>query len=414
MGSVIVAATPLLSPHLAFLQRQAVVLPAAASDNGAMTEQTDFSDPLPLAQALMRCRSVTPADDGALDTLGAALEMLGFQVQRHRFGEVDNLYAKRGAGGRNFCFAGHVDVVPPGNGWRNDPFDPQVRDGWLIGRGAADMKAAIAAMVTAAARVRPDAGVISFLITGDEEGPAVNGTVKLLEAITAAGETLDACLVGEPTSVDALGDTIKNGRRGSLNAVVRVRGKQGHVAYPALALNPLGPLLDFLAMLRHRMLDSGAPGFDASNLEVTTVDVGNGAHNVIPAAATAKFNIRFNTHHSGASLVEWIETCRARCARLYPAAEILVETRVTGEPFFTPPGDLTALAAAAAQQAGAAGALSTSGGTSDARFIRAYCPVVELGLQNATAHMVDERVRVEDVRTLADIYTDLLTRYFSP
>jgi succinyl-diaminopimelate desuccinylase len=306
-----------------------------------------------------------------------------------------------------------VDVVPPDEGWRVDPFSATIEDGWLIGRGAADMKAAIAAMVAAVAQVRPEHGRIAFLITGDEEGPAVDGTVKALAALAADGVTLDACLVGEPTSVERVGDTIKNGRRGSLNAVITVTGRQGHVAYPKLALNPVSPLLDLLGMLRNRMLDSGAAGFDASNLEVTTVDVGNPTHNVIPATAAAKVNIRFNTHHSGDSLLAWIEDCRARVQRLYPAARIEIAARATGEPFYTPPGALTQVAMAAARAHGAAPSLSTSGGTSDARFIRAYCPVVELGLQNATAHMVDERVRVDDVRTLAAMYADVLRGYFT-
>lgn len=373
----------------------------------------DLTDPIPLAQELIRRPSVTPIDAGALDVLSSALETIGFSVQRFKFGEVDNLYAKRGAGGRNFCFAGHVDVVPPGEGWRIDPFAGAIEDGWLIGRGAADMKAAIAAMVVAASDVRPSEGVISFLITGDEEGPAVDGTTKLLAAITAQGETLDACLVGEPTSVDTVADTIKNGRRGSLNAVITVTGQQGHVAYPKLAANPVAPLLDLCGMLRNRMLDSGAPGFDASNLEVTTLDVGNPTHNVIPARASAKFNIRFNTRHTGAELTQWIEECRARTARLYPKTTIDIAIKVTGEPFYTQPGALTETVARAARKNGAEPSFSTSGGTSDARFIRAYCPVVELGLQNATAHMVDERVRVDDVRMLARLYGDVLRGYFS-
>lgn len=370
-----------------------------------------LSDPLPLAQALIRCPSVTPTDAGAMDVLSSALETLGFEIRRKQFGVVENLYARRGARGSNFCFAGHVDVVPPGEGWSVDPYGAVVQDGWLIGRGAADMKAAIAAMVAACARVSADDdGVISFLITGDEEGPAVDGTVKMLAEIAAAGERLDMCLVGEPTSVETVADTIKNGRRGSLNAVVTVTGKQGHVAYPKLALNPVSPLLDLLGMLRNRMLDSGAQGFDASNLEVTSVDVGNPTHNVIPAQASARFNIRFNTHHSGDSLLEWMESCRTRVARLYPAAKIEIAARATGEPFYTQPGALTQIVMDAARAHGAAPALSTSGGTSDARFIRSVCPVVELGLQNATAHMVDERVRVADMETLTAIYAETLQR----
>jgi succinyl-diaminopimelate desuccinylase len=379
-----------------------------------------LTDPLPLAQALIRRKSVTPVDDDVLAVLSDALERLGFRVKRYRFGEVDNLYARRGDAAPNFCFAGHLDVVPPGDvaAWANDPFAAEVRDSMLYGRGAADMKAAIACMVAAVAQFDEHAaekrGSISFLITLDEEGPAIDGTKKLLEAIAADGESIDHCLVGEPTSVTDLADTVKNGRRGSLNAVVTVTGKQGHVAYPALAVNPVTALLDMIHHLRRRILDSGAPGFEASNLEVTTIDVGNVAHNVIPARATAKFNIRFNTHHSGAELLDWIEECRLRAARFAPGAEIRVEARATGEPFYTEPGAFTDLILAAARDTlGREPQLSTSGGTSDARFIKDFCPVAELGLQNATAHMVDEHVRVDDVRDLAKLYAAILTRYFS-
>jgi succinyl-diaminopimelate desuccinylase len=378
-----------------------------------------LADPIPLAQALIRRRSVTPLDDDVLAVLGEALERLGFRVKRYRFGAVDNLYARRGEAAPNFCFAGHLDVVPAGDesAWTSDPFAAEIRDGKLYGRGAADMKAAIAAMVAGVAQydaAQSDAsGSISFLITLDEEGPAVDGTKKVLEALAEEGERLDHCLVGEPTSVADVADTVKNGRRGSLNAVVTVEGKQGHVAYPALAVNPLSALLDMLHHLRRRILDAGAPGFDASNLEVTSIDVGNAAHNVIPARATAKFNIRFNTHHSGAALLEWIEECRQRAARFAPGAVIGVEARATGEPFYTAPGAFTDLIAQAAHETlGRTPQLSTSGGTSDARFIKDHCEVAELGLQNATAHMVDEHVRVEDVRDLARLYAAVLRRYF--
>lgn len=381
---------------------------------------TDFADPLPLAQAMIRRRSVTPHDDDVLAVLSDALERLGFRVKRYRFGEVDNIYARRGESAPNFCFAGHLDVVPPGEpgDWKNDPFAAHVEDGVLYGRGAADMKAAIAAMVSGVSQFLAggDAqrGSISFLITLDEEGPAIDGTRKLLDAITAEGERIDHCLVGEPTSVDDVADTVKNGRRGSLNAVISVTGKQGHVAYPKLAVNPMNALLDMIHHLRRRILDSGAPGFDASNLEITSIDVGNAAHNVIPAKAVAKFNIRFNTHHSGAELLAWIEECRERTARSAPGANITVEARATGEPFYTMPGPFTDLIVDAARDTlGRAPVLSTSGGTSDARFIKDFCPVAELGLQNATAHMVDENVRVDDVRDLARLYAAILSRYFA-
>jgi succinyl-diaminopimelate desuccinylase len=377
-------------------------------------------DPLPLAQALIRAPSVTPHDHGVSAILAEALAEMGFAVTRKRFGEVENLYARLGEGRPNFCFAGHLDVVPAGDigAWRFDPFSATVDDGWLYGRGAADMKAAIAAMAAGVGEYlhkngRPP-GAISFLITLDEEGPAIDGTIKMLEAIHADGEVLDHCLVGEPTSVTHVGDMIKHGRRGSLNAVITVTGKQGHVAYPKLALNPMNPLLDLLNMLRTRMLDSGAPGFDPSNLEVTTIDVGNVAHNVIPARAVAKMNIRFNTRHTGESLLRWIEECRMRVAKLYPNASILIEPRVGAEPFMTPAGPFTdTLRAAVRDETGLDAALSTTGGTSDARYIRHYCHVAEFGVQNETAHMVNERVRIEDVRTLAKIYRRVLERYFN-
>ncbi len=382
---------------------------------------TSLSDPLPLARALMRRRSVTPTDDDVLAVLSQALERLGFRVMRKRFGEVDNLYARLGDASPNFCFAGHLDVVPVGDvaAWTADPFGAEIRDGWLYGRGAADMKTAIAAMVAATARhletEGKPAGSISFLITLDEEGPGLDGTQRVLKAITEDGEVIDHCLVGEPTSLELVGDTMKNGRRGSLNAVVTVEGKQGHVAYPKLAVNPINVLLDVAHHLRRRILDSGAPGFDASNLEITTIDVGNAPHNVIPARATAKFNIRFNTAHTGEELLAWIEECRERAARYARGATVTIDARVSGEPFYTTPGPFTSLLSAAITDAtGRTPVLSTTGGTSDARFIKDYCPVAELGLQNATAHMVDERVLVEDVQALADVYAAVLKRYFAP
>jgi succinyl-diaminopimelate desuccinylase len=377
-------------------------------------------DPIALAQALIQAPSVTPEDAGASDIVADALERLGFSLTRKRFGAVENLYARLGEGRPNFCFAGHLDVVPPGDvaAWRCDPFAGEIHEGVLYGRGAVDMKSAIAAMIAGTEAYLsangPPPGAISFLITLDEEGPALDGTVRMLEHLHQKGEALDHCLVGEPTSVEHVGDTIKNGRRGSLNAVVTCEGRQGHVAYPKLALNPLNPLLDVLNLLRTRMLDSGAPGFDSSNLEVTTVDVGNVAHNVIPARASAKFNIRFNSRHTGEALLKWIEEIRARVARLYPGAALTIEARVGAEPFFTQPGPFTDLLRGAVHDVtGREAVLSTSGGTSDARFIRNYCHVAEFGLQNATAHMIDERARVEDVHDLSKIYQRVLERYFT-
>jgi succinyl-diaminopimelate desuccinylase len=375
------------------------------------------SDPLPLAQALIRCASVTPTDAGALGVAQAALEKLGFRAKRYRFGAVDNLYARLGDAAPNFCFAGHVDVVPPGEGWSVDPFAAEVRDGKLIGRGAADMKSAIAAMIAATdaflATNGAPKGSISFLLTGDEEGPAVEGTKATLAAITAEGEKLDHCLVGEPTSEDKVGDIIKNGRRGSLNCVITIEGKQGHVAYPHRALNPVTPLLEALSTLKARTLDNGAPGFDPSNLEVTTIDVANGAHNVIPGRASAKLNIRFNTAHTGDDLLDWIIGTVTEAATRHGAkADVTVASRSI--PFYTEPGAFTDLMSDAVRETfGAAPKLSTSGGTSDARYIKDFCPVAELGLRNATAHMVDEAVAVDDIRALAKCYEAVLVRYFA-
>jgi succinyl-diaminopimelate desuccinylase len=373
------------------------------------------ADPLPLAQALMRCASITPHEAGALDVAEAALARLGFSVKRRKFGIVDNLYARFGAARPNFCFAGHVDVVPPGEGWSSDPFAAEIRDGVLYGRGATDMKTAIAAMIAGTENfisAGPPKGSISFLLTCDEEGPAVEGTKPMLAALAAEGEMLDHCLVGEPTSEARVGDVIKNGRRGSLNVVINMDGKQGHVAYPARAVNPVTALIETLAALKARRLDDGAPGFDASNLEVTSVDVGNPAHNVIPAQASAKLNIRFNTNHSGEELFAWIEATAAQAATRAGAACAL---RIASQsaPFYTAPGPFTDLIADAVRECfGAAPLLATTGGTSDARFIKDYCPVAELGLRNATAHMVDEHCAVEDVRTLARCYEAVLRRYF--
>ncbi|MGE3142632.1 MAG: succinyl-diaminopimelate desuccinylase [Hyphomonadaceae bacterium] len=375
-------------------------------------------EPLALAQALIRCPSVTPDDAGALDVLQRALESMGFRARRMKFGEVDNLYARLGEEGLNFCFAGHTDVVPVGDAaaWSVDPFAAVVKDGMLWGRGAADMKAAIAAMAAAAqahlAQRGAPKGSISFLITGDEEGPGLDGTQRVLRALAAEGEKLDHCLVGEPTSVALLGDVVKNGRRGSLNCVIEASGRQGHAAYPEQHLNPVSALLDLLAALRARTLDTGAPGFEPSRLTVTTLDVGNPAHNVVPARASAKLNIRFNTAHTGDDLKAWIET---EAQRIAAATGVKIETRIaiTGRAFVTPPSAFTDLVlAAVAAETKRTPALSTSGGTSDARFIKDYCPVVELGLQNATSHMTDERVQVEDIETLARCYAAVLGAYF--
>lgn len=377
---------------------------------------TTIADPIPLAQALMQRASVTPIEAGALDVIEASLKPLGFRLKRYKFGQVDNLYARFGDAAPNFCFAGHVDVVPPGEGWASDPFAAEIRNGLLYGRGAADMKTAIAAMIAATANFLQSGaprGSISFLLTCDEEGPAVDGTKAVLEALKAEGERIDHCLVGEPTSEDRVGDVIKNGRRGSLNVVITMDGKQGHVAYPHRARNPVTPLIETLGALKARKLDDGAPGFDPTNLEVTSVDVGNAAHNVIAQRATAKLNIRFNTNHTPESLLAWIEeTAAAAAARAGVTHSLAVTSRSVA--FYTDPGPFTDLLVGAVTEAfGAAPALTTTGGTSDARYIREICPVAELGLRNETAHMVDEHVAVEDVRTLARCYEAVLRRYFA-
>jgi len=376
-----------------------------------------LTDPIPLAQALMRRPSVTPDEQGALDVAEAALQTLGFKVQRLKFGLVDNLYARLGTAQPNFCFAGHVDVVPPGAGWASDPFAAEIRDGLLYGRGATDMKTAIAAMITAtedflATNGAPN-GSISFLLTCDEEGPAVDGTKAVLVALAEKGEKLDHCIVGEPTSEDRVGDTIKNGRRGSINVVITMDGKQGHVAYPQRAVNPVTAIVETAAALKARKLDDGAPGFDPSNLEITTIDVGNAAHNVIAQRATAKLNIRFNTNHSVDSLFAWIkETAEAAAARHGAAVSFAISSHAA--PFYTAPGAFTEIVSEAVRESfGFAPVLATTGGTSDARYIKDHCPVVELGLRNETAHMVDEHCAVEDVRTLSRCYQAVLRRYFT-
>jgi succinyl-diaminopimelate desuccinylase len=375
-----------------------------------------IADPIPLAQELIRRPSITPAEAGALDVAERALRSLGFEVRRLKFGLVDNLYARLGAARPNFCFAGHVDVVPPGAGWSSDPFAAEILDGLLYGRGAADMKTAIAAMIAGTeaflARGAPK-GSISFLLTCDEEGPGVDGTKATLAALAEEGETIDHCLVGEPTSEERVGDVIKNGRRGSLNVVLTMEGKQGHVAYPHRVRNPVTPLVETLAALKARKLDNGAPGFDPSNLEVTSVDVGNPAHNVIPQRAGARLNIRFNTNHTAETLLGWIdETAEDAAARAGVAYSRTISSQSFA--FYTDPGPFTDLVIAAARETfGYAPQLATTGGTSDARYFRLYCPVAELGLRNATAHMVDEHVAVEDIRALARCYEAVLRRYFA-
>ncbi len=369
---------------------------------------SDLLDPLGLAQDLIRCASVTPADAGAMDVLTEALEKLGFTVTRLRFGEIENLFARIGTGAPHFCFAGHTDVVPVGDAnWSAPPFSGEVRKDVLYGRGACDMKGAIAAFVAAAARqlrTSPEKGSISLLITGDEEGPATDGTVKVLDWMAANGQIPDFCLVGEPTCPVKLGDTIKIGRRGSLNARISVHGTQGHVAYPHRADNPVHRLVRAVAALTAAPLDAGSEFFEPSSLQLTSIDVGNPATNVIPAAARAALNIRFNDRHSSASLTAWLRATIAQHAERFE-----LDVSVSGESFLTEPGPMvTKLKNAIARASGVEPKLDTGGGTSDARFIARFCPVAEFGLIGATMHQVDERVPVDELRALADIYEAVL------
>lgn len=377
------------------------------------------ADPVELAQALIRCASVTPVEGGALALLAETLEARGFQCHRLTFSEdgtpdVENLYARLGTDGPNFCFAGHTDVVPTGDeqAWSLPPFAAEVRDGVLMGRGASDMKGAIAAFVAAVDRWRAehdDIGSISLLITGDEEGPAINGTVKVLDWLEERGEKIDHCLVGEPTNPDALGDMVKIGRRGSLTGYITVRGVQGHVAYPHLADNPIPRLVRILQRLTDRRLDEGDEHFPPSNLEATTVDVGNPATNVIPAQASATFNIRFSPAQTSDGLSRWIEEC---CAAECSDYELKIDAGSL--PFLTPPGPFTDLLAdAVADVTGSRPELSTTGGTSDARFITRHCPVAEFGLVGRTMHKIDEQADVADIEALTAIYHRVLERYFA-
>ena len=362
-------------------------------------------DPLVLTERLIACDSVTPATGAVFAELASMLQPLGFAVQRFVAGSapdgpVENLVAIRPgpAGSRHFAFAGHLDVVPPGQGWTGAPFVPERRGDLLFGRGAVDMKGAIAAMVAAVAQIPPEAGTISFLITGDEEGPARFGTVEIIAHVRAIGQLPDLCLVGEPTSVARLGDMAKIGRRGSVNLWLTAPGAQGHVAYPHLADNPIPRLVALLARLDAWHLDDGTSWFQPSNLEVTDITVGNPATNVIPAMAQARLSIRFNDLHRGADLV-------AQVTDLAQAHRVEVHAVISGEAFVTQPGPYSTLVSdAVAAETGITPELSTTGGTSDARFLRALCPVIEFGLCNATMHKQDEAVAVADLAVLARIY----------
>ncbi|GAA0269137.1 succinyl-diaminopimelate desuccinylase [Alteraurantiacibacter aestuarii] len=372
------------------------------------------SNPAQIAHALIACDSVTPATGAVFDLMQQMLEPLGFEVVRFLAGEgpegsdeapVENLFAiRRGpTGSRHFAFAGHVDVVPPGAGWASDAFAPEIRGGLLYGRGAVDMKGSIACMLAALVDIPADAGTISLIITGDEEGPALNGTRALIDLMRERGDIPDLCLVGEPTSVNRLGDTMKIGRRGSVNILLEVEGVQGHVAYPHLARNPLPPMIAMLAELDALVLDEGTDWFQPSNLEITEIDATNRAHNVIPAMAKARISIRFNDLHTGAELSERVCTIAGKHGgRALPI--------VSGEAFLTPPGEFSQLIAKAVEaEIGIVPEASTSGGTSDARFLKDLCPVIEFGLVNATMHKTDEAVALDDLDALVRIYRRVVT-----
>jgi succinyl-diaminopimelate desuccinylase len=383
-----------------------------------------MNDALSIARELLRCRSVTPADAGALGVLETILKAAGFEVHRITFGEpgtadIDNLYARIGNQAPHISFAGHTDVVPAGDetAWSHGAFAGDVKDGLLYGRGAVDMKGGIACSVAAvldylASHNGKPKGSISFLITGDEEDVAVNGTIKLLEWVAKRGDKLDHCVLGEPSNVEVLGDCIKIGRRGSQSGTLHVEGIQGHVAYPQRANNPVPDISRLIVALSDEPLDHGSAQFQASNLEFTSVDVGNAATNVIPGQARAKFNIRFNDNHSHESLRQLVEQ------RLAKAAGNRIRARIVWEPsnsnvFVTKPGAFTDLAVAAIEDVtGRKPELSTSGGTSDARFISRYCPVIEFGLVGQTMHQIDERTPVTDLEKLTKIYRGVLERYF--
>lgn len=374
-----------------------------------------MTDPVSLAQALIRCRSVTPEDAGAQQILREILQEAGFLCTALPFGAVPNLFARMGSAGPFFCFAGHTDVVPAGDekSWSHPPFAAEIANGRLYGRGAVDMKGALACFVAAAQAFvkkhgRPK-GSIGLLITGDEEGPARDGTLRVLEWMKDHGHTLDVCLVGEPTNPDKLGDEIKIGRRGSLTGHLTVTGKQGHVAYPHLADNPVPRLIKILDALTDAILDRGSAHFQPSHLEITSIDVGNTVENVIPPRATAVFNVRFSDRWTGAALAEKLHDIMDRVSTDYA-----VDFRISAESFVSQSGDFARLVVQSVEDVtGRKPAITTKGGTSDARFIHKYCPVAEFGLSNATAHQIDEYVEIDDLHVLTAIYTRILERYFT-
>ncbi len=377
------------------------------------------TDPVALLQALIRCPSVTPADEGALGVLEDVLRPMGFACERMPFStsgtpDVDNLYARLGHEGAPLCFAGHTDVVPPGDhgAWSFPPFSAEISGDVIIGRGTVDMKGAIAAFAAACGRYLaekgPPDGSIAFIITGDEEGPAHNGTKRMLATLAERGEQLGACIVGEPTNPTELGQMLKIGRRGSLNGLLRVEGVQGHVAYPAQANNPIHPLVRMLHNITSEPLDEGSEHFQPTSLQLTSVDVGNPTTNLIPAVATARFNVRFNELHTSADVEAWVRE-RLDCAGFPYDLQI----SVSGESFLTPPGRLSDLLSAATKaETNREPELSTTGGTSDARFIKDYCPVIEFGLISDWAHKVDEQVRLDELEGLTRIYKRFLDTWF--
>ena len=378
------------------------------------------TDPVELTAALVRCPSVTPEEGGALVLLQELLEGAGFTCWRVDRAGIANLYARWGEKGhaRSFGFNGHTDVVPLGDkaAWTVDPFGAEIKDGFLYGRGATDMKSGVAAFAAAAVdfvKDTPPNGSLILAITGDEEGDALDGTVALLDWMRAEGEAMSVCLVGEPTSPNEMGEMMKIGRRGSLTAYLKAVGVQGHSAYPHRAKNPLHAMVGLLDQLVGHALDEGTEHFDASTLAIVTVDTGNPATNVIPAECKATVNIRFNAAHSGASLTAWLEGEAGQVAEATGVA-IEVAVKVSGESFITPPGDLSELVARAVQvETNRVPEMSTTGGTSDARFVKDHCPVVEFGLVGKTMHQVDERVEVAQIHQLKSIYTRILQDYFA-
>ncbi len=381
-------------------------------------------DPVIILQDLIRCASVTPLDEGALGVVEKLLTTAGFTTHRLVFKDadtpdIDNLFARYGTKGPHLCFAGHTDVVPVGNeaGWTHPPFAAEIHNGHVYGRGAADMKGSVAAFTAAALDYVGENpkfnGSISFLITGDEEGPAINGTLKVLEWMKKFQHIPDHCLVGEPTSSEALGDTLKIGRRGSLSFTVTVEGKQGHVAYPEKVSNPVAKLARFVDLVSSTQIDLGNEHFNPSSLQVTTFDVGNPATNVVPAKATAKFNIRFSTVHTYASLRGWVND-RIEIVKNELGGQWTITVSEGAEAFITEPGVFVGMVQDAVQEeTGILPKLSTSGGTSDARFIKDYCPVLEFGPSNATIHQVDERMAIDELLATTQIYRRIIDTYFT-